>query len=436
MRILFLTQVLPYPLDAGPKIRAYYMLRHLAQRHEVTLVSFIRSEDKLEHVTHLQTFCQSVHTVPMSRSRLRDAGFLLQSLLLGRPFIIARDTVPAMQTTVQRLLATGAFDVIHADQLWMAQYAALARKSRISSCRGSAWSEGEAKRPALVLDQHNAVYLIPQRLAQYECNPLKRLLLELEWRKLARYEADVCQQFDHIITVTYEDKQALLTQTLNFQHQRRSGNSQLPDSRFTTIPICVDPSATPVVERNPDARGILHLGTMFWPPNIEGVLWFAKEVLPLVQQQVPDVRFYVVGKNPPSEIRSLATHHSSLVTVTGYVDVDNVTPYIADSAVFIVSLHAGGGMRVKILDAWLWGIPVVSTSIGVEGLDIELGKNMLIADDAISFAQAVVNVLIDPALARRLRANGRKWVEKVYDWRVVYKRVDEVYMHLLNLSQE
>jgi glycosyltransferase involved in cell wall biosynthesis len=177
---------------------------------------------------------------------------------------------------------------------------------------------------------------------------------------------------------------------------------------------------------------------MFWPPNADGILWFAKEILPLVRQQVPDARLYIVGKNPPKEVVRLQYPEGKLPTdhqpsaighqpivVTGYVK--DTTPYFANSAVFIVPLQAGGGMRVKILDAWARGIPVISTTIGCEGVEVRDGENILIADTPQDFAQAVVRAIRDEELARRLAANGRQWVEEKYDWRIVYPKLDEVY---------
>ena len=123
MKILFLTQVLPYPLDAGPKVRAYYVLRYLAQRHEVTLLSFVRPEDTCQQLEQLSSLCQQVHTVPMRRSRLRDGLALGRSLLSRQPFLILRDQVPAMKQSLEQMLVEGEFDAVHADQLWMASYA-------------------------------------------------------------------------------------------------------------------------------------------------------------------------------------------------------------------------------------------------------------------------------------------------------------------------
>jgi glycosyltransferase involved in cell wall biosynthesis len=166
---------------------------------------------------------------------------------------------------------------------------------------------------------------------------------------------------------------------------------------------------------------------MFWPPNITGVLWFAREVLPRVHKEIPEARFVIAGKNPPPEVASLTS--DPRIEVTGYAP--DPAPYLARADVFVVPLLAGGGMRVKILDAWLWGLPVVSTLIGAEGIEYREGENLLIASEAEAFAEAVVRLLSDGALNARLRVAGRCWVEERYGWRQAYRAVDAVYAGLL-----
>ena len=146
--------------------------------------------------------------------------------------------------------------------------------------------------------------------------------------------------------------------------------------------------------------------------------------------EVPEARLVVIGKKPPPAVQALATEGGRGVTVTGYVD--DPGPYLADTAAFIVPLHAGGGMRVKIVDAWRWGVPIVSTTIGAEGIDVRDGENMLVADTAEAFARAVIRLLQEPALGERLRDSGRRWVQEHYDWRTVYGRWDGVYGKLLD----
>ena len=405
MRILFLTQVLPYPLDAGPKVRAYYVLRYLAERgHRLTLLSFVRPSDTREGLDHLRTFCEEVVTVPMPRSRWRDGLALVRSLTTGEPFLIARDRVPAMTEAVQRLAERGSFDAVHADQLWMAPYAL--QSSRLSPSRS----------PRLILDQHNAVFQIPRRLAASTSNPLARGLLSREARLMARYEADIIRQFDHVVWVTEEDRDAVAA----LSTPPRSPS--LP--RHTVIPICVDPQRKQPVARHSSAHRVTFLGGLHWPPNAAGVVWFAREVWPLVLAEAPDALLTIIGKDPPKELRNPQSAIRNL-DVTGYVT--DLAPYLQETAVFIVPLHAGGGMRVKILDAWAWGLPIVSTTIGAEGLRVQSGENILLADDAASFARAVVRVLQHRELADHLASAGRATVERAYDWRQVYRAWDEVY---------
>jgi glycosyltransferase involved in cell wall biosynthesis len=421
MRILFLTQVLPYPLDAGPKVRAYYVLRHLARSHAVTLVSFVRSTDTAAAGEHLRQYCQAVHTLPMPRSRAGDAAHALRSLATNQPFIILRDWVPGMADLIGNVVSeAGPFDVVHADQLWMAAYALYARQAH----------QGR-RRPALVLDQHNAVYLVPARIAEAETSRAKRMLLRLEAKKLASYEVQTCRQFDRVVWVTREDHTAVVGVAARKQQKTETRHRRDPSTIVTNsavIPICADPEATAVIARRPAARRVTFLGGLHWPPNAQGILWFAERVFPRVLESVPDAVMTVIGKNP----QHIPNAHSQLpaarLEVTGYVD--DPRPYLEDTAVFAVPLLAGGGMRVKIVDAWTWGLPVVSTSIGAEGIDIRPGENILIADTPAEFAQATVQLLQDRDRNEALAEGGRRWVEEHYSWRRVYPSWDRIYDEL------
>ena len=401
MRLLFLSQLVPYPLDAGPKVRAYYVLRHLAAAgHEVTLLAFRRESDMPTAVDHLRGFCAAVHTVPMRRSRLHDAYHAGRSLLTGTPFLIARDHVPEMMRMVSKLAATGAFDAIHADQLWMAPYALAGREAAPTS-------------PALVLDQHNAVYLIPRRLAESGRRALAGRLLRREARLMRAYERDKASRFDHVVWVTTEDRDAV----------------GLPDwpggPRQRVIPICVDPGNEPPVRRVARPHRVTFLGGLHWPPNAAGITWFARETWPAVRAAAPGVTLTVIGKSPPGELLELAAAWDSGIEVMGYVD--DPRPYLAETAVFVVPLRAGGGMRVKIVEAWQWGLPVVATTIGAEGIHCRDGEDLLLADTSEALASAVRRVLREPGLADKLGAAGRRQVEQHYDWAAEYAAWDAVY---------
>ncbi len=414
MNILFLPQVLSYPLVGGAKIRAYYILKQLSQRHNVTLVSFVREDDKASDIAHLRSICHEIHTVPLRRSRWKDGRALLEGVLTGRSMVISRDRIPAMQSLIKRLVQTTPFDVIHADQTSMAQYALYARHCQRQN----------NPVPNIILDQHNAMYLLVQRQARYERGWLRQTIWHMEAQRLKRYETFLCRQFDQILTVTDEDQKALIGLMPDLEVERLR-------NRLTALPICVDPLEQPMLPYRASDPRIIHLGTMFWPPNVEGVLWFAEQVLPLVLQQVPNACFTIAGKNPPPEILALTASDSPVaghVEITGFVaDPD---PLLSSSRVFVVPLRAGGGMRVKIIDAWQWGIPLVSTTLGAEGIKTRSGHNIMLADHPEAFAAAVVQVLKDRELAEGLRGNGRSWVEQHYNWRTVYPRLNDVYSRL------
>lgn len=390
MRILFLSQLLPLPLDAGPKIRAYYVLRHLAEGgHDVTLACFVRDTDRETDIRELGRLCRTVETVRMSRSRGQDVLDGVRSLWSRSPFLILRDRSPAMDALVARLSERRSWDAVHADQLWMAPYA--------SRCGSAALK---------VLDQHNAVFRIPARLAANQWNPAAGVFLRAEAARLERFERATLDAFDRVAWVSDVDRAALVD-----AHAGRL--------RDVIIPIAVDPTVVRP-SAHPRPFRVTFLGGMNWPPNAEGVRWFVRRVWPKVAAVVPDCVFTVIGRGSLPRLRA-----DSRVTVAGYVA--DPEPYLAETAAFVVPLLTGAGMRVKILDAWCRALPVASTSVGAEGLHAVHGENLLIADEPEVFAAALIHLLRDERDAARIASNGRATVEALYDWAKVYRAWDQIY---------
>jgi len=394
VRIVLLTQVLPLPLDAGPKTRAYYVLRYLAESgHEVTLVSFVRPDDKASNVHLLRGVCSAVETVPLSRSRLADLRHGARSLVSTTPFLILRDRFPAMDACLERVTARRSFDAVHADQLWMAPYAERCQQV-----------------PLRVLDQHNAVFKVPERMAANQRNPALRALFNREASKLASFERAMFDAFDRVVWVSEDDRSA-------FPEDGRQTRA-----RHDIIPIAVDPARRRPLSR-PGPFRVTFLGGTHWPPNAEGVRWFADNAWPAVAEAVPDTVFTVIGKGALGRLGP--SRYQSRVEVTGYLP--DLERHLSETAALIVPLRTGAGMRVKILDAWTWALPVVSTSIGAEGIRTVDGENILLADEGKAFAESLIRVLTDRQLAERLSGNGRTSVEELYDWRKVYQAWDRVY---------
>lgn len=392
MKSMLLTQVLPYPPDSGPKVKTWNVIKYLRCNHELSLVSFTRG-DQSESVEKLRQVCSRVETVPISRTLVKEGLAFGRSLLTNQPWMMLRDDRREMRNLVANLAAREHFDLAHADQLNMAQYANLI--------------------PGIkrLLDAHNALWQLYQRLAQTMPVGPRRWMLERDWRLLKRYEGDICRRFEAVTVVSNEDKQAL----------SEAAGINLP---AVVIPISVDMDEFPLIERNPDANHILSIGTMYWPPNIEGMLWFLREIHPLIREQLPQVEFDLIGARPPQEI---VDYGQAGIGVHVHGFVDDPTVYLQQAGVMIVPLRAGSGMRVKILNALSQGLPIVTTGIGCEGIDVKHGEHLLIADTPAEFARAVVHLLNNPQEAKRLGLAGRELIKTRYDYRVACRPLDDIY---------
>lgn len=390
--ILLLTQVLPFPADSGPKAKTLSTLKYLSARHSVTLASFVR-DDPPEHVAALWRWCRSVHTTPMRRTVRNDAAALWKSMRTSQPWLMLRDVRTEMEQLVDRLMIAGRFDVVYADQLNMAQYALRANEGR------------------RVLDLHNALWLLYERLAATMPIGPRRMLLERERNLLRIYEGATCRKFDRVLTVSEEDRTAL----------RQVMGSDIPSP--LVIPIALDGEEIQPLARARTADRILHIGTMYWPPNVDGVLWFVREVLPILRRSRPNAAFDCIGARPPAHLTA-AVRDDPGVNIVGYVE--DVQPYLRNAAVMIVPLRAGGGMRVKILHALARGMPIVTTTLGAEGIALTHGRDALIADRPAEFAAAIDDVLSDRVLADRLGRSARALFESHYDYRAALRPLDAV----------
>jgi sugar transferase (PEP-CTERM/EpsH1 system associated) len=392
MKILFLAHLFPLPLDSGGKIKSYYTLKTLAKEHDVHVVSYARLDAEYRLLDQLRTVCKDVELVRLSRSKLRQASDLLLSLPRGRSFIISRDFRREMQTAVRRAVAAFEPDVIHIDHLQMAQFVDFRRPCRT------------------VLDHHNVESAIIKRTAETDASLPKRLYAALEWPRLRSYELNVCRRCSLVLTVSDEDGNAL-----------RELEPSLDNLR--TVPIGVDTDYFQPLDRNPGSLNLLFVGTMYWPPNVDAVLHFYRDIFPIIRKRFPDSTLTIAGQRPTSAIRALS--RDPAVNVTGYVD--DIRDVARECAVMIVPLRAGSGVRVKILNALAMEIPVVSTSVGAEGLDVSDGEHLLIADTAQEFAEAVAKLFQNAQLARSLGENGRKLVCAKYSWDAVGERLLSVY---------
>jgi len=406
-KILFLTQIVPFPPDAGPKVKTYHVIRALAgQGHSVTLVSFVRPEE-VRHIPALQEICEAVYTVPIHRSRIADVGYMIRSYLTGRPFLIERDDLRPMQETVNRLVREDDFQFIHADQLTMVQFA----------IRGA--SAFPDKKPKVIFDAHNAVWTIVERMKENAHFFLKPVLA-VEAKRIKQYEGGLLKTVDHVLAVTEIDRN-LLEDAMHFSISSRNDRV----SSISVIPIAVDTQKLRTVNRRVGSRNIVTLGTLHYPPNADGIRWFFIEVFPLVQKRVPDATLTIIGKNPPQDFIELAERNPGTINVTGYVD--DLVPYLEESALMVVPVRAGGGMRVRILEAFAYAMPVVTTTVGLEGIHGTPDHDVLVADTPADFANRTIELLQNPSLQEKLSTNGRVLATSKYDWQAVLSAMRPIY---------
>jgi len=380
MKILILSTRLPYPQDSGAKIRAFQLLKALVASHEVTLLTFYGSPEEEEHFAVLGKMGVRVEPILYSRidafTGLRE---IVSSCFSRVPFTVGKYRDRRMTEAVAVL--TPKHDVIYCEHMHMAQYLSA--------------SDGKLK----VLDAHNVEAQIAERLANIETNPLKKLLLVWNYRAMRRYEDEICRMFDLILAVSEQDR-------VFYRDVYRTPNAVLLENGvdldyFQKLP-----------ERHEERVKLVFVGTMGWMPNSDGVKFFVAEVLPLIRAAFPEVEVDIVGKNPPADVQRLAEIPGVHVTGT----IDDVRPYVWSSQVVVVPLRFGGGTRLKILEAFAMCKPVVSTTLGCEGIGCTHDKDILIADSAEGFARAVIRLLQDARLRERLSGNAFVLVERCYSW--------------------
>jgi len=256
-----------------------------------------------------------------------------------------------------------------------------------------------------------------QRVAEHASNPLMRQLLRQQAKRVAQHESDRLEVMQRVLCCSTEDRDRLLELA---PQQAAQGD---PDP-FRVIPNGVDLESFDGVEPA-DFPGtpMVFVGSMDWAPNSDGVVWFAREILPLIRQQIPDATFFAVGRNPPANVQELASIEG--VSVSGAVP--DVRPYVLGARVCPVPLRSGSGTRLKILEAFAARRPVVSTRIGAEGIAVTDEENLLLADDPEAFAAAVIRVVKDAELSGRLGEAGRALAEERYSWRAIGEQVAALY---------
>lgn len=405
MKLLFLTPQSPYPPRQGTTLRNYYLLQHFAAKHEVHLFSCLSPQDPEAPDPNLLQICSRVESFrqperPLNR-RLSD------SLLASKPDMALRLEQVSPHSVLERMLAEETYDLIQIEGLEMAPY-------------GFQILDTISNRPPVVFDAHNAEFLLQKRAALMDARSLNRWHAAsyslLQWQKLYRYERDFCQAVDGIVAVSEPDRRAL--SSLAPHRPIVNVPNGIEISRFVPEPL---PQASP--------PSLVFTGKMDYRPNVDAMLWFGLKVLPHIRRH-QNVRLQIAGMSPHRRLNQLRTLPD--VELTGAVE--DTVPYIHGSAIYLAPMRVGGGTRFKILEAMACARPIVSTSLGVEGIPVRAGEHVLIADDPSSFADAVLSLLRDQASSgersRSLGEAARAFVENQFTWDKILPQMDAFHAQL------
>ena len=387
-KLLFITPELPYPAQSGGKVKSLKLLQALAERYDVTLACPLKMDDA--------KYVEEFHAISPCRAHLHEAVHvprtpvnLVMSHIRGVPLNVYRTHSHQLQADIASVAPQ--HDIVFLDHYEVYTY--LPREYQ----------------GLTVYHAHNAYFKMWERYAQLPGNPAMRLAAHIEARRVRKYEATVAASTDLTFAAPNDalelGKAGVPTDQIHETfHLGDDRQLELPDLRYADT-----------------AKKLMYVGFLGWEPNSQGLLWFIEEVWPLLVKRHPDLLFDIVGKNPDQRLQQAVAPHRG-ITLKGFVP--DLQEIYRDSRVSVAPLLFGSGMKVKVLDAMARGMPTVTTSVGAEGIDLEPGKHLLLADDPAAMAASIDSLLTDPQLWQRLQHNSRALISERYTWRQLFIKMN------------
>ncbi len=381
MRILFLSTKSPLPMNDGHSIRTFHIMRILSEQHEIRLLSFVKFKEEYDHVNELKKYCSKVRLldVPANCSKAGLVRTLLASACSPKPFVAHKYDTANMRREIREELSTGKIGLVHLDLAPLGCYMDMLGGQKV------------------VLDAHNVESSLLKRRVENEPRPFHKLFWTLQQKRYEDFERRLAGSVSHILCCSTIDE----TEFRSFA----------PKTATSVISNGVDTDYfRPTDVEAVDPNKLLFIGGMDWFPNRDAIEWFDREIFALVLKAIPNARLHVIGR----ENGMGKPRHAGEIRFHGFVD--DIRPLMGEAAALIVPLRIGGGTRMKILNAMAAGKPVVSTSIGAEGLGLTDGEDSLLADDPASFSKAVCAVMSDALLRGRIGQRARLSVEDRFAW--------------------
>ncbi|GFO68110.1 glycosyl transferase family 1 [Geomonas limicola] len=398
MKILIVTPSFPYPPDSGAKIRIFNLIKYLSLDNEVHLISLADCSDDVANPA-MARYCSAINLIHTERRPiLYQLPGVLCNFFRGLPFMLKYAEAPELREALKQISERDRFDIIQFEHSYMAYNVKYLSKEL--SCK-------------TVLSFHNIACVQYYRIYQLEQRLIKKLECLFEWVPMLRWESKIARSFDKSLVVSELDRVLL--------------RLMCPGLDVSVIPNGVDARMFSPLPRTGRQLNLIFVGLMDYGPNADAVLYFHREIYPLIKKRFPELGFLVVGCDPPPEVRELSGRGEVLVTGR----VEDLRTYYQQAQVAVIPLRSGGGTRLKIIEAMSTGTPVVSTSVGCEGLEVTDGENILIADAPEEFAEKVVHLLENEEAWLRQSGQARKLVEKNYDWEQITGTLHKVYQAVL-----
>ncbi|MFX0133918.1 MAG: glycosyltransferase family 4 protein [Candidatus Hodarchaeota archaeon] len=403
MKILWISHILSYPPFGGVMQRSYNLIKEVAKENDVYLFAFnqkaLLPEEKniFKAKTEFERFCKlvKIFTLPSDRSKFIWYKLVLKSFFAKGGYTMNWTKLNKMQEEINKFLSKVSVDVIHCDTISLAEYV----KNILNIPK--------------TLNHHNIESHMMLRRAKKEENLLKKLYFYMEGIKLKKYEKKICPLFDLNFVVSDLDKEHLLSNVLSL--------------KIEIIPNGVDTNY--FIPRNGKiiSHNVVFAGRMNSYPNEDAVIYFLREIWPILKREMPNASFTIAGRNPTLNIKKLIRNDSTIL-LTGYVD--DIRLFIQQADIYVCPIRDGGGTRLKLLDAMAMSKAIVSTSIGIEGLDLINEKHVLVADDPDSFVSQLLRLYDNPDLKEYLGRNARQLVEQNFSWGIIGRKLNDAYFSL------
>jgi sugar transferase (PEP-CTERM/EpsH1 system associated) len=392
MKILFITHSFPYPIDEGIKLMSYHLLKELSSRDEIYLLSLAENEEERKYLPEVEKFVARADIVA---HRIPRAGMKrIRNVLFERtPFCVTQFYDPSFAAKLAETAGSFSPDIMHFDFVNTSLY----RKS--------------VPAPPAVFFPHDAMSMLFWRNSREEKNPAAKIYYNSQWLKMRNYEKEIMRLFNTTVVVSPVDRNWLLKFS--------------PGADVRVVPNGVDSDYfIPSESYSAEESSVIFRGIMSFFPNVAAAVHFNRKILPLIRKEIPGIKFYIVGKNPPQEVFSLADGKN--IVVTGYVE--DIREYMGRAAVNVCPMTTGSGIKNKILEAMAMAQPTVATTLACDGIpEVKDGKNIMIADTPEEFAKKTILLLKNPELRARIGQNARKLVVVNYTWHGAAEKFRAIY---------